>query len=220
MHGVFKMRAGRRRRRRDPWQLRQRRREVLLGGLVLLFAEAEPTVFALEGPSLAWMRAQLCLEGWPWQAAHAAAGDLVGEALRRIGAERPAWREGQREVTLHEPRTRCANPECERTIANPESRRAYCSTQCQVHTHNLRRRANNPAKYIAMGRAWWEAKRAAAPLVPCENCGKPFRAVPSGRGTPTNCSGTCAATSRNRRLAQSRRWREIEGAPSSAPAAP
>ena len=45
------------------------------------------------------MRANLCLNGWPWMLAHFVATDVVSRALKQIGARRPSWIEGQRAFT-------------------------------------------------------------------------------------------------------------------------
>ena len=67
--------------------------------------------------------------GLPWPVAHAAAGEIVSEGLRRAGGKRPSWREGQPEWTdganLRN-RTVCAN--CEKPL-EPDQR-VYCCRTC------------------------------------------------------------------------------------------
>lgn len=54
-----------------------------------------PTLWTYEGAVTASLRSGLCLRGMGWHEADAAARDMVGEALRKAGATRPSWAEGQ-----------------------------------------------------------------------------------------------------------------------------
>ena len=109
-------------------------REALASALVLVLRDhreaGAPSWFTLEGPAVAVIRAQLCLERWPWSAADWAARDVVGEALARVGAERPSWAEGQPEFTqggiIRTERTSCA--ECGKPL--PEGHKLFCSKRC------------------------------------------------------------------------------------------
>jgi hypothetical protein len=109
-------------------------REALVNALVMLLRDAReagaPSWFTLEGPAVAVIRAQLCLERWPWPAGDWAARDVVGEALARVGAERPSWQEGQPEWTdggaIRVERTGCA--ECGKPL--PEGHKLFCSRRC------------------------------------------------------------------------------------------
>lgn len=76
------------------------------------------------------IRSGLILQGgWRWRDADAAARDVVRSALRRIGARRPSWQQGQPEFTqfavLYE-RTRCVR--CGWKL--PEGHRRFCSRRC------------------------------------------------------------------------------------------
>ena len=70
------------------------RRAELVRVLAAIMREAEPTYFALEGPLRHAIRSAFCEAGSSWAVADASAADLVGEALRSIGAKRPRWEEG------------------------------------------------------------------------------------------------------------------------------
>lgn len=95
------------------------------------------SLFAYEGAFIAELRAKLCLIGWPWSIADQAARDLVGEALRRINAERPSWDEAQPEYValpgFKIERTRCA--ECRARL--PEGHFKFCGFRC-AHTYHDR----------------------------------------------------------------------------------
>lgn len=111
-----------------------------LAALVRLTFEAGETgsIFGLEGPLRAGLRADFCLQGWGWNSADLMACDLMAEVFNRIGAERPSWSEGQPEWTIEAgtmiERTRCAN--CRAPL--PEGRPKYCSHLCaSVHHHRI-----------------------------------------------------------------------------------
>ena len=96
--------------------------------LVAVMAKAEPTAFALEAVAVIVLRAQRCLEGWPWYAAHLEARDVVHVALNRVGAVRPSWQDGQRLPQYTETCEWCHAP------FPPDDGRAgkYCSETCRV----------------------------------------------------------------------------------------
>lgn len=105
-------------------------------------AGATPTLFGLEGPLRAALRADLCLQGWRWHDADFCARYLLEEAFRTVRAERPSWNEGQVEWTISSgdliERTRCA--ECHKPLL--EGRPKFCSAGCNrvFHLRLLRRR--------------------------------------------------------------------------------
>ncbi len=57
------------------------------------------SAFAYEGALVAAWRAELCLAGTSWPAAHRAARALVDDALKRTPATRPSWADGQHAAT-------------------------------------------------------------------------------------------------------------------------
>lgn len=108
-------RLARESRKRERQRMRAHR-EALVTALVGVLRDQReagaPSWFSVEGVSIAVIRAELCLEGLPWPLADWAARDVVGEALARVGAERPPWQEGQPEFTdggaIRVQRTSCA----------------------------------------------------------------------------------------------------------------
>lgn len=103
-----------------------------LAGVIRMAFEAGVTgsLFGLEGPLRADIRADLCRQGWRWQDADQMARDLLSEAHRIINATRPTWEEGQQEWaiqigTLIE-RTRCAR--CHGPL--PAGHHKFCSDVC------------------------------------------------------------------------------------------
>lgn len=83
------------------------------------------------------IRAELCLQGWPWADADRTALDVVGVVLAILQAKRPTWNEGQPEHVIERgtliARTRCAC--CGSSL--PEDRPKFCSDGCK-NVHGLR----------------------------------------------------------------------------------
>jgi len=125
-------------------------RSRYIRALVPIMRRGEPTIFALEGPFRAYVRARLCLKGWHWRAADDAADDVVTAALNRAGAQRPPWKEGQPEWTqdgaVLQERTRCVN--CGAPL--PEGHRKFCGTLCGDSFHQRVYRAVKAREVAAL----------------------------------------------------------------------
>lgn len=134
-----------------------RRREIITEAIIVVAREAwrdgtNPTLWTFEGAMIASLRSGLCLEGWGWQTANFHAVEIVGEALRKAGAKRPAWKEGQPEWTdggvIRSERIRCEN--CAKPLE--EGQRIYCGKLCyDAHRARLYR-AENLDRFRAMER--------------------------------------------------------------------
>lgn len=87
--------------------------------------------WGFEGPLRAGIRADLCLQGWRWPDADAAAFDLLGDAFRIVCPNRPGWDEGQPEWAIHAglliERTICVR--CKRPL--PEGHFKFCGALCR-----------------------------------------------------------------------------------------
>lgn len=108
----------------------------LAGVIRLAFtAGATATLFGLEGPLRAGIRADLCRQGWAWQDADDMAREMLDEAFRAVRATRPSWNEGQLEWTIHAgtliERTRCVR--CHKPL--PEGLHKFCGRLC-ANAHN------------------------------------------------------------------------------------
>lgn len=113
------------------------RRSHIVRAIAAILASAEPTPFALEATCRHALRSRLCLRGWRWDAADDMAAGIVRDALARIGAQRPTWRQGQPEWTTEGfapiQRTRCVR--CHTPL--PEGHTKFCSQLCgQAHFDN------------------------------------------------------------------------------------
>lgn len=134
----------RKERRRERDSLRgkvgQIRHETIVTGLARMIRTAHAegqiaTLFGLEGPLRASLRSTLCLQGWRFAEAEAAAVQLVDAALATVCATRPSWNEGQPEWTIEQgtliERTRCAR--CHKPL--PEGHYKFCGRLCST-TYN------------------------------------------------------------------------------------
>lgn len=122
-------------------KIRQSRFDLLvtqLSRVIRLAFEAGETasLFGLEGPLRAGIRADLCRHGWRWQDADDAARELLASAFRAVRANRPGWDEGQLEWTKEAgtliERSTCAN--CHKPL--PEGRPKFCSNLCKGAHYN------------------------------------------------------------------------------------
>lgn len=112
------------------------RRATLVDVIAVMAFEAwrdgtNPTALTYEGVFWAALRSGLILHhGLSWAVAHAEAGQIVGEGLRKAGGKRPSWREGQREFTdqgvIRDTRERCA--QCEAPLE--VGQKTFCSSRC------------------------------------------------------------------------------------------
>lgn len=138
---------------------RDRRRHLVdsVAAIVRHGIEAgQPSRFWCEGLCRHDLRAVLCLEGWGWSDADAAAADVVTAALNQAGARRPSWKEGQPEHTQEGfspiERTRCAT--CSGRL--PEGHRLFCSPTCfEVKRHDRRHKWENAYDYAVKRETRW-----------------------------------------------------------------
>lgn len=127
-------------------KIRKSRFDMLVGQLsrtIRLAFEAGETgsLFGLEGPLRAGIRADLCRHGWRWQEADDAARELLASAFRAVRANRPGWDEGQPEWAIHAgtliERTRCVR--CKKPL--PEGHFRFCGGLCaSAHFHATEKR--------------------------------------------------------------------------------
>lgn len=158
-------------------------RERIILDLVKILGAGKPTIFAFEGPCRHGLRSTFCLSGKPWSESDALAAAIVAEALRRLGAVRPAWWQGQPEYAdTDTSRGWCERRDCGRPI--PVDRGStngysvkYCSEFCQGLEHARRQRQHGAqqsmAEYLA-GCAARSEQTLQARARDCAQCGKSF----------------------------------------------
>lgn len=161
-------------------------RENAIDSILTRMRDWRQSPFEQEGPARAGVRSALCLAGHSWARADAEAASLVSEALKRIGARRPSWDEGQWQYS--HPRENCYR--CNSPIDMEDQARGfrYCSDVCARATrqhfsdelpwdHELRR----------MG--YWQIVISKAPVLTCKHCEKKFKTMQTGGAI--YCSPEC-----------------------------
>lgn len=152
--------------------------------------------FQYEATTRAGFRSALCLEGYSWQRSDQQAAEIVAEALRIMGAERPSWEAGQKEYGISDGLCKsCFGPLDEETKA---SRINFCSMECARNARerwSFEQRRKEDARYTEITNAM---RRLLAPRLQCAQCHKTFKSFrvrPDGRNQ-IHCSPECAAASR------------------------
>lgn len=149
--------------------------------------------FEHEGPMRAGIRSALCLEGYDWPRSDVQAGEIVGEALRMLGARRPTWEQGQRHYV--EPRENCRWCSVELDAADRVA--GFCSVEHAraALTHwGFETRNNADAAFRAVHRA---TRRLAQKPRKCAECGKKFK--PPWHGSEQRfCSLECTGMHRRK----------------------
>lgn len=74
---------------------RDKQRHVV-GEVVKILLNWSHSPFENEGATVAGLRSQLCVQGYGWGRSDHQARDVVATALRKVGAQRPSYDQGQR----------------------------------------------------------------------------------------------------------------------------
>lgn len=162
-----------------------RRREALVVRVMKVLDQHNFTPFEFEGFCRHQLRSRFCLEGMSWAKADYNAADIVGAALRRLGAKRPSWEEGQPRWTergyIFVERTRCV--QCGWKL--PENHKLFCSGRCASAAY----RERHGEHVTAMALAWRLQRRTTHT---CEHCERPFeRYQERHKGPARYCSRAC-----------------------------
>lgn len=172
-----------------PKRLSGDRRRQLVETTAKVLRDGEPTPFAFEATCRHGLRSALCWQGWSWKEADEAAADIVATALKRIGARRPTWMEGQPDHcqpgVMALARTRCVR--CGNKL--PEAHDKWCGAVCKARAFQERASEDELAARNARKRAHEAAWSAKQPMQPCELCGAMFRPKKPGRRF---CSRLCS----------------------------
>lgn len=179
-----------------PRKLSRAKHDSILDSIVRVLKSYTFSKFEYEGPCISGLRTALCLDGWSFPDADRVAREIVETGLRRIGAVRPTWGEGQPDFTGYSEtgRTRCIR--CATEI--PEERFRfhaevkYCDDVCQRADRDDRRGADYQARSLAE----WLAEcavRSRQKLMErarnCETCGTHFL---TRRADARYCGQACA----------------------------
>ncbi len=146
------------------------------------------TPFENEGPMRAGLRSGFCSMGHGWGDADKEADVVISHALRRIGAVRPTWDEGQPSHT--------DSPDfcswCRGPMDDEDRTRGqrFCSAECAAIAIQQRDRKSNKYMGTVLRSAVRLVTKATAPPRDCEYCGDTFR---SDREDARFCSPVCVS---------------------------
>lgn len=166
------------------------RRENAIDGVTATLEQFRLSKFEHEADCRNGIRTTLCLRGHSWDVADATAADVVKEALRRMGAERPSWEEGQWHYAIpRENCLRCGNPINDDDIARGFR---HCSPMCaRAHKVDLYGKLKWDSELRLA--AYWQAYIGGGPTFTCEHCGNGFksRLWNNKKKKPRFCSPKC-----------------------------
>ncbi|NJL06969.1 MAG: hypothetical protein HC900_00920 [Methylacidiphilales bacterium] len=167
--------------------IRGDKRAHVVDEVAALLKKFHATAFEFEGACVHNLRAELCLSGHRWALADIEASTIVAEALRRIGAERPSWAEGQPDYAPGPDYCRwCARPIDDEDLARG---RMFCSAECgkAYWTHRNFEDGWRNDKVGMQARMLLDESR--RPVRTCERCGKQYQ---SRAQTSRFCSKACS----------------------------
>lgn len=170
----------------------------LIAAVVKILAKGEPTKFRFEATCRHSLRSGFVLNGKGWQQADDRAAAIVAEALRRLGAARPTWQEGQPEATQETLRhyycQHCGGPITPHPFVPYKK---FCSLRCgalAVKKRAVERRGDEMrVEHAAYEIARWRAAKEAMPAKPCAFCGDMFHPTPATKTRPETiyCTPRC-----------------------------
>lgn len=156
-------------------RMAERRRNRIIEAVAAVLSQWDTSRFQFEASCRTGLRSALCMNGWPWAVADREAADLVESALRRIGAERPSWKEGQPEWTqdgaLPIERENCLR--CRRPL--PDGHWKFCGRLCAKAWRYARMDRDRIIELSAQRAAQREAWSAQQPMKACRHCGIYYR---------------------------------------------
>lgn len=177
-----------------------KKREKLISQLFDIMEDWRLSHFEHEGTARAAIRSALCLNGHAWQMSDDEADSLVQAALKKMGAVRPSWYDGQPERTLG--KDRCQSYLCGAVLSEDDiaAGAKFCSSSCgefvAVHRQGIARRHEREVYVSGWYQTW---KIVAASERKCESvaCGKVYR---SPWQQQKFCSPACAADAQRNQL--------------------
>lgn len=168
------------------------RRKHVVHQVIDILGDWRSSKFEHEGAVRSGLRSAFCLEGHKWSIADIEADALVQEGLRRIGAKRPDWVEGQRDFAdgfLH-----CAwcGTDLPDEEVNGGRKGRFCSTVC-AHAAYENRVTEERFHLSSTGRAAYRIiRREKLPAQECKQCGATFRPFNWQKRGQIFCSTACS----------------------------
>lgn len=172
-------------------------RESITRQIVSILGAWRLSKFENEAECRHGLRAALCLRGFSWADADSEAADIVGAGLKRLGAMRPTWLQGQPEGVDRENCLGCGQ---ELDTSDRQLRRvSWCSELCRMATKIRREQADDYRGKGVSQRAFYLAQKQQLRKRNCEFCRASFR--PSVEDSRF-CSSSCARHARGDILEQ------------------
>ena len=186
--------------------LKRQAHEAAVEAAAAILLSGDPTVFRFEAELRHHLRSHWCLMGLRWQKADDKAVLIVDQALRRLNAVRPTWREGQYEFARGGGRLFCANIRCAQIITRvTDQATMYCSEVCRLRAKSMRGYWEEQAARVEYARARRKLMRAAAKPRNCEWCKSEFQPLDyTGKKPQRFCSSKC----RSRYASSCSPWRK------------
>lgn len=180
--------------------LRGERRKHVVNEIFDVLKDWRYSKFENEGPAHHGLRAALCLDGFRWGSADLESDLIVQEGLRRLGAKRPSYDEGQWHYTVA--------PEqcvwCLGAIDETDQARGFrfCSPVCANSAYEHREYQHTRKFDSSAQNAYLVIRTDEAPAIACGYCGVSFKKRGAKfqsnivRGRYQFCSKVCADKSR------------------------
>jgi hypothetical protein len=171
------------------------RRAHVIEEIKAVLRDFKSTPFEHEADCWHGLRRSLCLAGHGWHVSDATAADIVGEALRAIGARRPSWEQGQREhVDYLDTCSQCGRPMPEEMVSGGRRYR-YCSSECArvaLERKDFQRRDARNKIYEAASRLIKKSRTKPRNCAYCGGVFHPVREASSQQFCSHKCRGLAA----------------------------
>jgi hypothetical protein len=178
--------------------IRGERRQHVVTRIMDNLKDWRSSPFENEASTRTGLRFALVMQGHRWGAADAEAGALVAEALRRVGAVRPSWEQGQREYLIPEENCNWCARELPDEIHGGLRKGRYCDAVCAAAAIQHREYVNTSNKHWSIVDAFRTIERDKQPSRICQHCASPFKPYTMQVKDQKYCSHQCAAKARRR----------------------
>lgn len=156
------------------------------------------TPFEHEGAMVAGLRSSLCLEGHSWGRSDLEAHSLVSQTLKKMGAVRPTWDQGQREYSLPEEYCNWCYIEMPEDQYRGIRKGRFCSPVCAKAAIQYRDYETTLRDSAIARSAQAIIRREALPERQCKFCLTMFKPFNPDSKDLTFCSRECADQSRRK----------------------
>lgn len=168
--------------------LKKARRDHVVSSIMDVMRDWRSSPFEKEGPCRHGLRIGFCLQGHSWRRSDFEAAEIVAEAIRLLGYERPTWDEGQVEHVSSS--QNCAI--CWSVMPGATRGQRYCCTACANVALRSKGRKQKNYQGQALKSAYRLISKERTPKRACEFCGTLFHPA---RTVNRFCSQSCVTKS-------------------------